>query len=125
MAAQADIDPVAKAEAVARRAAEKRAAAERAKEEQRQKNRAQFPDIYALLDEGRELGLRVVKLNDMGKEFDDRVQCRDCKRFGTLTRQVNNDGRKRKAEFDGCRLFDSGKEPYRLRRCNEFKSRNK
>ena len=131
MGIPASINPVERIEAAARRAEEKRAVAERAREEQREQNRAKFPDIYALLDEGRELGLRVKTLTDMeaghhmGKEFDDRVQCRDCKRFGKLTRQVNHDGRKRKSEIPGCRLFDSGKEPYRLRRCKEFMGRNK
>ena len=123
MAAQAQLDPVALAQAAERRAVEKRLAAERERERQREENRRRYPGIYALIEEGRRAGIpmRVTMLCDQGNPFEERVRCRDCAHFGMLGRTVVFDGRRRKAQIPGCRKQDAGKEPERLRRCLEFK----
>lgn len=126
MAAQAQPDPIALAQAAERRAAEKRLAAERERERQREENRRRYPGIYALIEEGRQAGIpmRVTVLGDKGRPFDDRVMCRDCAHFGMLRRVHRFDGRRVQREIEGCVLEDAGKEPYRKRRCGTYKSLN-
>jgi len=124
LAAQVQLDPVALAEAAARRAAEKRAAAERERERRREENRRKYPGIYALIEAGRQAGIpmRVTVLGEQGRPFDDRVACRDCAHFGVLRRTINFDGRRVRREIQGCVLEDAGKEPYRKRRCGNYKN---
>lgn len=111
MAAQAD--PTQRLDAIRQREREKR-------EQSRQTNREQYPELAQFVDEAQPMAARVTQLNGQGKDFDDRIRCKDCSNSGKVYRKTKFDERTKNVTLDGCRLFDAGKELERPRRCTEF-----